>query len=45
MLLDYAAAVDTHHFEVGEGRGDEALGLTVEIWLVVGRVEHGTVDN
>ena len=45
VLADDGAAVDGDHLPVGEGLGDEAEGLGVEVRLVVGRAEYCPVDD
>jgi len=45
MLFDERTAVDAHDFPVWEGLADDAKSLGVEVGLVVGGTEYGTVDD
>ena len=45
VLADDGAAVDAYNVAVGECLANDALGLGVEVGLVVGGDEHGTIDD
>ena len=45
VLTDDRTAVDAHDFAVRVGQSYHAHGLLVEVGLVVGRHQHGTVDD
>ena len=44
-MADDRTAVDAYCLAVGEGFAYDAQGLGVEIGLVIGGNEHGTVDD
>ena len=45
MLEDDGAAVDAHNFAVGEDLSDDSHGFCVEVGLVVGGNQYGTIDD
>ena len=45
VLADDGAAVDAHNLAVGEGLSDGLQGFGVEVGLVVGGNQYGTIDD
>ena len=45
VLADDSAAVDAHNLAVGEGLSDDSQGFGIEVGLVVGGYEYGTIDD
>ena len=45
VLLDYTSTVDSDNLPVRESLADQAQGLCIKVWLVVGRTEHSPIDH
>lgn len=45
MLLDDTLTVDANDLPVREGLTNQSQGLSIEVWLVIGRTEHSSIDH
>jgi len=45
MLLDDTLTVDAYDLPVREGLAYQSQGLSIEVWLVIGRTEHSPIDH